>query len=198
MSLINVEPLTLKQVQELLDPGVTLLEYFVVRGAVLLWVVEKDRVRFVNIPINRGDLVAKVAALRDTVYQIDEKERFNALSQELYRLLIEPALPHIRGKELLIIPHDVLHYLPYQALVSSQGKYLIQDYPIYYLSSASLMQFTREKRRTSREGDRALVMANPNLGDEAYNLRFAEREAKEIARVYPAERCLSPEGSYQA
>ena len=184
-SLINVEPLTLKQVQELLDPGVTLLEYFVVRGAVLLWVVEKDRVRFVNIPINRGDLVAKVAALRDTVYQIDEKERFNALSQELYRLLIEPALPHIRGKELLIIPHDVLHYLPYQALVSSQGKYLIQDYPIYYLSSASLMQFTREKRRTSREGDRALVMANPNLGDEAYNLRFAEREAKEIARVYP-------------
>jgi CHAT domain-containing protein len=184
-SLINVEPLTLKQVQGLLDPGVTLLEYFVVRGAVLLWVVEKDRLRFVNIPINRGDLVAKVAALRDTVYQIDEKEKFNALSQELSRLLIEPALPHIRGKELLIIPHDVLHYLPYQALISSQGKYLIQDYPLYYLSSASLMQFTREKRRASLEGDKALVMANPNLGDEAYNLRFAEREAREVARVYP-------------
>ena len=184
-SLINVEPLTLKQVQELLDPGVTMLEYFVVRGAVLLWVVEKDRLRFVNIPIARTDLVSKVTSLRETIYQVGEKEKFNTLSQELYRLLIEPALPHIRGKELLVIPHDVLHYLPYQALVSSQGKYLIQDYPIYYLSSASLMQFTREKRRTSREGDRALVMANPNLGDEAYNLRFAEREAKEIARVYP-------------
>jgi CHAT domain-containing protein len=183
-SLINVEPLTLKQVQELLDPGVTMLEYFVVRGAVLLWVMDKDRVRFVNIPINRGDLVAKVAALRDTVYQIGEKEKFNGLSQELYRLLVEPALPHVRGKELLIIPHDVLHYLPYQALVSAQGKYLIQDYPIYYLSSASLMQFTREKRRASRDSDKALVMANPNLGDEAYNLRFAEREAKEVASVY--------------
>ena len=36
---------------------------------------------------------------------------------------------------------------------------------------------------TSRE--RALVMGNPSLGDQAYNLRFAERDAKEVARVYP-------------
>jgi CHAT domain-containing protein len=184
-SSMNVEPLTLKEVQELLDPGITLLEYFVVRGAVLLWVVEKDRLRFVNLPISRGDLVSKVTSLRESIYQIGEKEKFNAISQELYRLLIEPALPHIRGKELLIIPHDVLHYLPYQALLSAQGKYLIQDYPIYYLSSASLMQFTKEKKRASREAEKALVMANPSLGDEAYNLRFAEREAREVARVYP-------------
>ncbi len=182
-SLINVEPLTLKQVQELLDPGVTMLEYFVVRGAVLLWVVEKERFRFVNIPIARTDLVSKVTSFRETVYQIGEKEKFSGISQELFRLLIEPALPHIRGKELLVIPHDVLHYLPFQALVSAQDKYLIQDYPIYYLSSASLMQFTHEKRRVG--GEKALIMGNPSLGDEAYNLRFAEREAKEVASVYP-------------
>ena len=28
-------------------------------------------------------------------------------------------------------------------------------------------------------------MGNPSLGDQAYNLRFAERDAKEVARVYP-------------
>ncbi|MGH7769873.1 MAG: CHAT domain-containing protein, partial [Candidatus Binatia bacterium] len=181
-SLINVEPLNLKQVQELLDPGVTMLEYFVVRGAVLLWVVEKDRVRFVNIPIARTELVAKVTSFRDTVYQLGEKKKFSDISQELYRLLIEPALPHVRGKEILVIPHDVLHYLPFQALLSGQDKYFIQDYPIYYLSSASLMQFTHEKRRAG--GERALIMGNPSLGDEAYNLRFAEREAKEVAGAY--------------
>ncbi len=185
-SLMSVEPLTLKEVQELLDPGVSVLEYFVVRQAVLLWVVEKERLRFVRIPINRADLLKKVSALRDAIYQVGEKEKFRGYSEELYKLLIEPALADIRGKELLIIPHDVLHYLPYQALLSDKGKYLVQDYPIYYLSSASLMQFTREKRKASRaSGDRALVMGNPSLGDEAYDLRFAEREAKEIARVYP-------------
>jgi CHAT domain-containing protein len=184
-SLMNVEPLTLKGVQELLEPGVTVLEYFVVQQAVLLWVVEKDRLSFVNIPIARTDLVAKVTSLRETIYQVGEKDKFNGLSQELYRLLIEPALPHVRGKELLIVPHDVLHYLPFQALLSSQSKYLIQDFPVYYLSSASLMQFTKEKRRTSRADDKALVMGNPSLGDEAYDLRFAEREAREVARAYP-------------
>lgn len=182
-ALMNVEPLNLKQVQDLLDPGVTMLEFFVTRGAVWLWVIERDRLRFVNLPISRVDLVANVTGLRDTIFQFTEKDRFNALSQELYKLLIEPALPHVRGKELLIVPHDVLHYLPYQSLVSSQGKYLIQDYPIYYLSSASLMQFTREKRRASRES--ALALGNPNLGDESYNLRFAEREAREISQLYP-------------
>jgi CHAT domain-containing protein len=182
-SLINVEPLTLKQIQTLLDPGVTMLEYFVVRTAVLLWVVEKESIRFVNIPIARTDLVSKVTALRENVFQLGEKEKLKASSQELYKLLIEPALQHVRGKELLVIPHDVLHYLPFQALVSAQDKYLIQDYPIYYLSSASLMQFTHEKRRAG--GERALIMGNPSLGDEAYNLRFAEREAREVASVYP-------------
>jgi CHAT domain-containing protein len=182
-SLMNVEPLTLKQVQELLEPGVTVLEYFVTQQAVLLWVVEKERAEFVNIALSRRDLLSKVGSLRESVFQLGEKEKFRASSQELYKLLIEPGLPHIRGKELLIIPHDVLHYLPFQALLSSQGKYLIQDYPIYYLSSASLMQFTKEKKRAG--GEQALVMGNPSLGDQAYNLRFAEREAKEIARVYP-------------
>lgn len=184
-SLMNVEPLTLKEVQQLLEPGVTMLEYFVPRGRAMLWVVEKDRVNFVRLSLNRSELISKVTALREAIYQIGEKEKFKQASEELHRVLIEPALPHLRGKELLIIPHDVLHYLPFQALQSPQGKYLIQDYPIYYLSSASLMQFTKEKRRAAKERERALVMGNPTLGDEAYNLRFAEREAKEVARIYP-------------
>lgn len=182
-SLMNVEPLSLKQVQELLEPGVTVLEYFVPRGRAMVWVVEKDRVNLVRLPLNRSELISKVTALRESIYQLGEKEKFKQASEELYRVLIAPALPHIKGKELLIIPHDILHYLPYQALLSPQGRYLIQDYPIYYLSSASLMQFTREKKRAGQE--KALVMGNPDLGDEAYNLRFAEREAREIARVYP-------------
>jgi len=182
-SLMNVEPLTLKQAQELLEPGVTMLEYFVAPDQLVLWVVERERLEFVRIPVRRRELVSKVSAFRESVLQLEEKEKFRVSSQELYKLLIEPALQRIRGKELLIIPHDVLHYLPFQALLSAQGKYLIQDYPVHYLSSASLMQFTREKKRAG--GEQALVMGNPSLGDEAYNLRFAEREAKEVANVYP-------------
>jgi tetratricopeptide (TPR) repeat protein len=38
-SLMSVEPLTVKQVQERLDPGITMLEYFVAANNVWLWVV---------------------------------------------------------------------------------------------------------------------------------------------------------------
>jgi CHAT domain-containing protein len=182
-SLMNVEPLTLKQVQELLDPGVTLLEYFVSGNNVWLWVVEKDRVQFARSSVAREELVSKVTSLRDTIYQLGEKDKFNALSQELYRLLIEPAVPYIQGKELLVIPHDVLHYLPFQALLASDGHYLIEKYPIDYLSSASLMQFTKEKRRAG--GEKVLALGNPDVGDPKMNLQFAEVEAKEIQSLYP-------------
>ena len=182
-SLMNVEPLSLKQVQEMLQPGVTSLEYFVLQGQTALWVIEKDRINFVRLPLDRKTLVSRVSALRGTINQVKETEGFKQISQELYRTLIQPALPFIKGKELLIIPHDALHYLPFQALLSPEGRYLIQDYPMEFLSSASLMQFTREKRRASRAT--ALAFGNPDLGDPAYNLRFAEREVKEIAAQFP-------------
>ena len=181
-TLMNVEPLTLKDVQGILDPGVTLLEYFLVPDEILLWVVDKETATSVSVPTRRRELATKITALRNTISQIADKEKLAAQSQELHRLLITPALPYVKGKELIIVPHDVLHYLPFHALLSPQGKYLIEDFPIRFLSSASLMQFTREKRRASRET--TLAMGNPSLGDPAYELRFAEREVRELARIY--------------
>ena len=187
-SLMSVEPLTIKQVQERLDLGVTMLEYFVSGNNVWLWVVEKDRVEFVSTTVARKDLVAKVTDLRDTIYQFTEKKRFNALSLELFKILIQSALPHIRGKELIIVPHDVLHYLPFQALVGTDNRYLIEKFPIYYLSSASLMQFTQEKRRAM--GEKVLAFGNPELDDPKMALQFAEIEAGEIKKLYPQANVL--------
>ncbi len=191
-SLMSVEPLTLKEVQERLDPETTMLEYFVSGDNVWLWVVEKDRVEFVSTTVARKDLVTKVTELRDTIYQFGEKDRFSALSQELYNLLIQLALPHIKGKELIIVPHDVLHYLPFQALLDPDGHYLIEKYPLYYLSSASLLKFTTEKRKalgslttTLSQLGKVLALGNPDLGDPKMNLQYAESEAQEIQKLYP-------------
>ncbi len=188
-SLMSVEPLTLKQAQAVLEPETTLLEYFVSGEQLALWVIDRERADFVTIPVRRRDLILKVRALRQ---RISEPTRQGAglkeSSQELYRLLIEPARQKIRGKELLIVPHDVLHYVPFGALIAANGRYLIEDFPLEYLSSASLMQFTKEKKKTGRET--VLALGNPDLGDESFNLRFAEREAKEIATVFPKSSVL--------
>jgi CHAT domain-containing protein len=124
-----------------------------------------------------------VRTLREMISALGDAKELNEVSSALYKSLIEPLLSNINGKELIIVPHDVLHYLPFQALVNADGRYLIEKYPIGYLSSASLLQFTKEKSRAM--GDKVLALGNPDLGDPKMNLEFAEKEAKEIENLYP-------------
>ena len=187
-SLMTVEPLTIKQVQELLDPGTTLIEYYVTQSEIFVWVVEGNKLVYERIEIPRAKLSAQITTLRESIFALGEKQKLDETSAALYKQLIEPLLSHISGKELIVVPHDVLHYLPFQALLSPQRKYLIQDYPIYYLSSASLLQFVKEKRRA--QGEKVLALGNPDLGDPKMSLQFAEVEAKEIRGLYPQSTVL--------
>ena len=136
-------------------------------------------------------------SIRETITKLGDSGKLDILSQELFKLLIQPVLLHIKGKELLIIPHNVLHYLPFQALLSPQRKYLIEEYPIKYLSSASLLQFTQEKRIASgeltkvlAEGGKVLTFGNPDLGNPKMALQYAGIEAKEIKSLYPQSTIL--------
>jgi CHAT domain-containing protein len=182
-SLMAVEPLTLKEVQELLQPGITLVEYFVGRVTTRVWIIEKERMQYVGIHIGKQDLAERIKTLRDSIFALGEKEKFNESSTSLYKQLIEPLLSHVTGKELIIVPHDVLHYLPFHALMGPDGRYLIEKYPIYYLSSASLLQFVQEKRKAAEE--KVLAFGNPDLGDPEKNLEYAELEAEGVKNVYP-------------
>lgn len=182
-SLMSVQPLELKEVQRLLEPGATLIEYFITESDVLIWVVERDKTHAVKQPLSKRELSRLVKTLRETIPILGEREKLDQLSMSLYAQVIEPVLPHVTGKELIIVPHDVLHYLPFHALRSREGSYLIEKYPISYLSSASLLQFVREKRKA--RGEKVLALGNPDLGDLSMNLRFAEREVREIQRLYP-------------
>ena len=104
-SLMAVEPLTLKEVQELLQPGITLVEYFVGRVTTRVWIIEKERMQYVGIHIGKQDLAERIKTLRDSIFALGEKEKFNESSTSLYKQLIEPLLSHVTGKELIIVPH---------------------------------------------------------------------------------------------
>jgi CHAT domain-containing protein/Tfp pilus assembly protein PilF len=182
-SLMTVEPLGLKEVQELINPGTSLLEYFVTGKEVFAWVIEREKLRFQRVELPKEELSGLVKTLRESIFTLGERDKFHEASGVLYKQLIEPLLPHITGKELIIVPHDVLHYLPFHALVGPDGHYLIEKYAVYYLSSASLLQFVKEKRRAG--GEKVLAFGNPDLGDPEKNLEFAELEAEEVKNVYP-------------
>jgi len=182
-SLMSVKPLTAKQVQELIDPETSLISYLVTGNLVRIWIVEKNRLQYVDVRVSKKELTDSVRQFRKIISTPGEIETFNKIANALSKRLIEPVLPYVTGKEMIIVPHDVLHYLPFHALIGSDGRYLIEKYSISYLSSASLLQFVKEKQRAA--GQKILALGNPDLNDPKMSLQFAEIEAKEIQSLYP-------------
>lgn len=76
----------------------------------------------------------------------------------------------------MIVPHGELHYVPFAALYDDiHNRYLVEDYPITYVPSASTIRFLREK--DSPVGGGALVLGDPVAAD----LPGAGREARRVA-----------------
>ncbi|HDH05196.1 MAG TPA: CHAT domain-containing protein, partial [Nitrospirae bacterium] len=182
-TLLRVETLNLKQVQALLDPDITLLQYFITPDETLLWIVDKSDLNVLEINIKSKELVLKVDAYREKIakkYPDYKKE-----AEELYDLLIRPAKPYIKTKRIGIVPHSVLHYLPFQALIDKDNgtNFLIEEYEIFYTPSASVLKFVYEKRK--KVTGKILAFGNPDLGNKKYDLPYAEEEVEKIKEIYP-------------
>src|SRR6185369_5816567 len=101
----------------------------------------------------------------------------------LYRRLLGPAAPAIRGKHLLIAPHDVLHYVPFAALRGPDGRWLVESYVIATVPSASVLKYVGDKG--AHASDRILAVGNPDVG-AALALPYAEREVRAIGARFPS------------
>lgn len=179
-SLLRVDTLNLKEVQELLNPDITLLEYYVTPEKTLLWVVNKQNAKVLIIDIKSKELASKVEAYRENISKLQPDYKKDA--EDLYTLLIKPAKPYIKTKRIGIVPHSVLHYLPFQALLN-KDKFLIEEYEMFYTPSASVLKFVYEKRKEIK--GKVLAFGNPKLDDEKLNLPYAEDEVKKIKTAYP-------------
>ncbi|MGA2402445.1 MAG: CHAT domain-containing protein, partial [Syntrophobacteraceae bacterium] len=190
-ALKHPEPASLKDIQEkTLGPDESLLVYGVMKESVCLWAIGRKHFGLYLIKIGENELGQKVhsfregarsilkdlSALRKSRESIEAGSRAVSLeAQELYELLMpKDAREALSGaKTLYIVPSGPLYGLPFEALVSrmdgGRPRYLVEDYPIAYLSSASLLKTLRETQ--ARKGTRApfplLAFANPVYGRSA-------------------------------
>ncbi len=101
----------------------------------------------------------------------------------LFELLIEPVLPHIKTDIVYISSHDVLNYVPFDALRNKDGRYLVEDYAIAYTPSASVLKLCMDKER--RRHDSVLALGNPNLRNPEFRLVHAENEVNALEGLFP-------------
>jgi len=201
-----VEPVTLDQLQgEVLPPDSTLLAYFPgwrKPGLPQLWVwaVERNGIEMTSIPMPEEawqEVACQVQALRwqgsppgarraamdrggRLIIGCDDEED---PSVALYRRLISPIARHLRQPHLIIVPHGLLHHLPFAALRNGEtGPYLVQDFTLSLAPSASALKLLSQRAAlTVGEEGKALVFGDPVT--ELKPLAGARQEAKEVAEL---------------
>ena len=178
-SLMAVEPVTLAEIQGLLPAGTTLLEYLVGDSGVVLWVVDRERATVVHLPGDRQALITQVRRFRVAITKQAPLADVQSQARALYRRLLEPARKEIRGDRVVIVPHGVLHYLPFVALRSSSTRWMVEDLAVSTLPSASVLRYLADKGMGVSA--RALVVGNPDLGAELA-LPWSEREARMVGQ----------------
>jgi len=120
-------------------------------------------------------------------WQLSSKAYERPLS-DLYDILIQPIEKEIFGKRnLIVVPHGMLHYLPFQALISREGKYLIESFTISYLPSATVLKYARAKNR----GNRVDLFAAGNPATGLTPLPAAELEVKEVSAIFEKKLVLT-------
>ena len=180
-SFIAVDPLNLDGIQQLLAPNVGLVSYFITHDHIYLWLITQKQTIFKPVAVGDQELLTLITRYRQLVQHL---EPVDEELQRLYGWLIKPIEPEIAKLEVLgIIPDGPLHFLSFAAL--KQGPtYLVDDIPLFYAPSASVFQFTFDKRQKEKN-EKVLAVGNPDLGNYNYDLPLAELEAQSIKWNYP-------------
>jgi len=187
VSLTKVNSLDLQEIQNLLDDKNTMLEYYYDDEVIFLFMITSKKTQLFKLtesPVSgyREGLSIRdeVRGFRDAIMTGGEIER---RSRKLYNLLFAPVEDLIETKNLVIIPNNFLHYLPFQALKDEHGKYLLEKYCISYMPSASMMKYLKNKNK--KKGDKLLAFGNPRTGYKDYkSIPLAAEEVKNIQQLY--------------
>ena len=184
-SFVSVDPLRADAVQRLLPDTTAIVEYFLTDEEIFCWVLLPDRMVANTVEVASDSVVDLVRRFRET---LQAHLSTDVEGSALYRLLMKPIEKDLRSvKHLIIVPHGVLHYLPFAALQTDLDAFLIDTHVISIVPSGTVLKYCMEKSRDLKAGekhDAVLALSNPDLGDPAYDLLFAEKEVQSLRRTF--------------
>ena len=182
--------------------GAALLEYVVMENRTYLFIVtrggatKQPSLKVYRIDIEQKKLADLVGSYRRRLALRDWS--LQALSAELYNLLLRPATDQLRGEtNFIIAPDGPLWELPFQALLSAPERYLIEDHAVSYVPSFTVLrEMVNQRGRRNVSSLSLLAFGNPSLGvapsrfassvwhgEELIPLPDAERQVKTLARL---------------
>jgi len=167
------------------------LEYVVTGDDVGLFILKQNEVstdkelKYINLRVSSNELRQKVNEFHSAL--AERQPGYKPMGRELHRLLIEPVTNELQNiKTLCIIPDEILWTLPFQALTTPGGTYLIEEYGLYYAPSLSVVNEMALRRRQQSSKESLIAFGNPviernNKGNQ--NLHPLPEAEAEVAAV---------------
>jgi CHAT domain-containing protein len=142
---IGNEQLTVPDVQKKLKADEALLEYFF--GDTILYMAAVTPSGLKIHTVSADPVRERIYALREIILEQSaltdhaRMQQWHNLSAVLYEQLVKPFASHLKSsRHLIVVPHDVLTYLPFEMLVEENGDYLLSRFSVSYACSAGLLQ----------------------------------------------------------
>jgi len=161
---IDIAPFRPKELISRL-PGheTALLEFAATDTGMVLFVVTGQATRSYPLQVDANRLAKDAAKFREQIAARDLGYR--TLARSLYASLLAPAASQIAGMHtLVIVPEGPLWMLPFQALETPGGKFLVEDHAVEYTPSLTILH-ERLGRAKLSAAPRALVVMGPPSAD---------------------------------
>lgn len=184
-SLVTVTSFPSVELGSLMGADETLIEYYYNGDSLIAFILSRAGLSVTK--LDGVDLDSQVQALRAAINQ-PGTEAWQMSSRALYDKLWKPLEASIPTKNVIIVAHGALHYLPFSALKAADGSLLIDRIGMRFLPSASVLKFLHPL--SAKKDSQLLVLGNPDLGDAKLDLMFAESEARLIAGMSKTSRLL--------
>lgn len=165
-----------------------LIEYFSLKDQFIAAVVTQDDLKIVPLtPVSRVINLLRVLHFQISKFKLGadyartfEKSMLGVVQahlRQLYEEVFAPVRTHLSARHLVIVPHGVLHYLPFHALLDGTG-YLIDSFTISYAPSASIFAHCQEK--PAHPNGKSLVLGIPDA-----RAPLILEEVRAVAKILP-------------
>lgn len=157
LSLLRETPLSVSEIQDRILENAAMVEYFVARGRLTIFVLTKQEVFACSTATPFIDLLPLLEELAfqfskfqygPSYYHRHKSTLLRAVNDVLDRLgdkLLGPVWERLSGIDTLyIIPHGPLHALPVHAL-RQNGRFLIETHAVSYAPSAAVLKYCWNK-----------------------------------------------------
>lgn len=178
--LLSATALSLQAIRNLLKDDEIILNYFVSKEQIHLFVIGKEIFDLIPINVDEHNLREIVQSFRKDL-QAPKLNTYFESSEKFYELFMKDAETHLAGKKIIIIPSGQLNNIPFSSLIT-ENSYLIEKNEIVVLPNISSLQFFKVSPQLNNSS-KILAIGNPKV-EYLSQLPGAENEVNQLKKYF--------------